>query len=96
MQVIGKDHPAVDKERTPYSYHAHGIAQQTDETGQQVIAASLQEVDGEEIRTAGMPCASVVGHVAGVVMLCVATGSQGTRSPVLAHVPNTQDVDGCT
>ncbi len=65
VQVIGQNHPAVDDERMRTPRVAYAGPQRVDVLRQECAAAPSQRVDREEIRPAGVPGASIVGHGVG-------------------------------
>jgi hypothetical protein len=65
MQVIRQHDPAVDAKRMRMSHRAHSGPQRVDVLRQERTTAPSQRVDREEIRSSGVPGASIVGHGVG-------------------------------
>ena len=90
MQVIGHNHPAVDEERMRAPCIAHAGPQRVDVFRQKRATAPSQRIDREEIRPAGVPGASIVGH--GVAwqeygaMRCAYCALRGLRSFIAQHL----------
>ena len=62
VEVIGEDDPGVDRERVAAAGDTNGVPEQVDTPNEEVVAAPLEQVDGEEIASAGDTVATVVGN----------------------------------
>jgi hypothetical protein len=62
VEVIGKHHPGVDGERAAAAGDANRLAQSVNVANEEVVAAPLEQVDGEEIASAFDAMATVVGN----------------------------------
>ncbi len=62
MQVVRQHHAAVDAKRMRAPHRTHGGPQRVDVLRQERATAPSQRVDGKQIRPAGVPGASIVGH----------------------------------
>ena len=62
MEVIGKHDPGVDGERAAAAGDPYRLAQPVSMANEEVVAAPLEQVDGEEIASAFDAMATVVGN----------------------------------
>jgi hypothetical protein len=58
--------PSVDLEWMTRLHRANDVPQFLYPTRKQIIAATLQQIDGEEVSAAGMPGAAIIGHASSI------------------------------
>ena len=71
MQVIRQYHPAVDVERMLATYSPNRFTQPLDMPGQEIVIAAPQQSEREEVGSARMPGAAVVGHGTMISSPCI-------------------------
>jgi hypothetical protein len=62
MHVFGQHNPPVDFKWMARLHRADDHSLLVDPAREQIIAATLQQINGEEVHAAGMPGAAIIGH----------------------------------
>ena len=71
MQMIRQHHPAMDVEWMGGAYRADRFTQPLDVPGQEIVAAAPQEIEREEVGSARMSGASIIGYGIMISSLCI-------------------------
>src|SRR3989344_2273425 len=71
MQMIRQHHPAMDVERMGAAYHTDCFTQFLDMPDQEIVIAAPQQSEREEVGSARMPDASVIGHGTMISSPCI-------------------------
>jgi hypothetical protein len=67
----------------PLPHRADSSSQQIDMLDEQIVAAPLQQVDGEEIRSTAMPGAAIIGHSDSIPVVCIRRNALRLLRPTL-------------
>jgi hypothetical protein len=74
MQMIRQHHPAVDIERMGAAYRPNRFTQRLDMSGQEIVVVTPQQSEREEVGSARMSGAAVIGH--GTMISCPVHSAQ--------------------
>src|SRR3989344_3704469 len=71
MQMIRQHHPAMDVERMGAAYHTDCFTQFLDMPDQEIVIATPQQSEREEVGSARMSGAAIVGHGTMISSPCI-------------------------